>query len=92
MPVVGQLLAGFAEGDAISREVRCIARVLEADLPAGVTAQLRTDGETRYVFLMNFSDGEQTIELDGTYTDVLTEESVAATVTLARYGIRILRR
>ncbi len=31
-----------------------IKRVLDTELPAGVTAQLRTDGVTRFVFLMNF--------------------------------------
>lgn len=69
-----------------------IARALDTDLPPGVTAQLRTDGTTRYIFLMNFNDDEQSIELDAIYTDVLTEETVAATATLERYGILVLRR
>jgi len=69
-----------------------IARAIDADLPPGVTAQLRTDGETRFVFLMNFSNAEQTVELDAEYTDVLTGDAVAGAATLARYGVMVLRR
>jgi len=69
-----------------------IAGAIDADLPPGVTAQLRTDGTNRFVFLMNFSDAEQSVELDAEYTDVLTGNDVAATVSLARYGVMVLRR
>ena len=34
-----------------------LLRALPADLPEGVTAQLRTDGEKRFVFVMNFNPG-----------------------------------
>jgi beta-galactosidase len=35
---------------------RCgVNRVIESPLPSGVTAQVRSDGKTDYVFLMNFS-------------------------------------
>jgi beta-galactosidase len=41
-----------------------IPRTLDSDLPEGVTAQMRSDGNTDYVFLMNFSPSEQTVETD----------------------------
>jgi beta-galactosidase len=39
-----------------------IPRVLDAQLPEGVTAQMRGDGETDYIFLMNFTPSAQTVE------------------------------
>ncbi|HAS81381.1 MAG TPA: beta-galactosidase [Verrucomicrobia bacterium] len=69
-----------------------ISRAIAVDLPAGVTAQLRTDGETRYVFLLNFNASEVTVPLDGCYGDMLAGGTVDTRVTLARYGVRVLSR
>jgi beta-galactosidase len=69
-----------------------IGRVMDTELPPGVTAQLRTDGATRYVFLMNFTDAGARVALDAAYTDMLTGSTVEREVTLARYGIRVLCR
>jgi beta-galactosidase len=69
-------------------------KALEADLPTGVTAQLRTDGETSYIFVMNFSNEEKTITLnaDETYQDKLTEEMINGTIALKGYGIKVLTK
>ena len=69
-----------------------IERVVDADLPEGVTAQLRTDGQTKYTFLMNFNDRQESIELDATYTNLLTGETVGATATLVPYGVMVLTK
>lgn len=56
-----------------------ITRAMDSELPAGVTAQLRTDGESDYVFVQNFSGSPQTVELDGAeYTDLETGLSAPA--------------
>jgi len=39
-------------------------RVLNTNLPDGVTAQVRTDGNTDYVFIMNFSGHSHRLRLD----------------------------
>lgn len=55
-----------------------IHRALDTELPCGVTAQIRSAGEYDYVFILNFSQQEQTIVLDGhTYTDMETGEKFA---------------
>lgn len=70
-----------------------IQRVLDTELPYGVTAQLRTDGEYDYVFLLNFSKHEQTIRLGETqYTDLLQGTTISQSVPLPAYGVRILKR
>ena len=71
-----------------------ISRVLEVELPEGVTAQKRTDGENDYIFIMNFSTEEKIINLpqDAVYTDMLCGSQVEGSIVLSRYGIRILKR
>lgn len=76
--------------DALAAEL-CLLRALDADLPEGVTAQLRTDGEKRFVFLMNFNAAPATVDLGGcTFTDLLTKEQAAARVCLDAYGVMVL--
>ena len=70
-----------------------IGPVLEGDLPEGVTAQVRTDGERRYVFLMNFNPGERTVDLGAEeFEDMLNGEGVTGQVRLEGYGIKVLTR
>ncbi|HZG75760.1 MAG TPA: beta-galactosidase [Paenibacillus sp.] len=70
-----------------------VARVLDVALPAGVTAQARTDGEREYVFVMNFSGAPQTVALDDrAYVDLETGESVSGELALPTHGIRMLKR
>jgi beta-galactosidase len=69
----------------------CLMLALESKLPEGVTAQLRTDGEKRFVFLMNFSEEEKNVALSGAeYTDILTGEILRKQVLLAPYGARVM--
>lgn len=77
---------------AIAAEVG-LPRALEAPLPAGVSAQVRTDGEHEVVFLLNFTPDEQSVALDGAaYTDLLAQGPAEAVVRLPGYGVRVLRR
>jgi len=70
-----------------------IRPILDAQPPAGVSVQVRSDGESDFVFLMNFAEEARAVDLgDEALTDVLTGESAAGTVTLERYGLRILQR
>lgn len=67
-----------------------IAKAIDTALPHGVTAQLRTDGKTKYVFLMNFNDNQQSVELDDTYTDLLSGQTLSDTARLGPYGVMVL--
>jgi len=70
-----------------------ICRALEAELPEGVTVQLRTDGRHDFVFILNFSGQETKVDLDHhDYRDGVTGEPVSGNVPLDRYGYRILNR
>ncbi|MBQ8885625.1 MAG: beta-galactosidase [Clostridia bacterium] len=62
------------------------------ELPAGVTAHTRTDGDTVYLFIENYSaERKENIALGNEYEDMLTGEKVL-TVGVDGYGMRILKR
>ena len=74
-------------------EELAIPRVLAAELPAGVTAQTRTDGQTDYVFVMNFAQVPRAVDLgDDRFEDVLNGKSVSGRIELGSYGLRVLSR
>jgi beta-galactosidase len=67
-------------------------RAVTHPLPEGVTAQLRTDGQNRFVFIMNFNPDHRVVQLDDfIYTDVLTNELENSSLDLTGYGVRILK-
>jgi len=68
-----------------------IQPVIQAELPAGVTAQLRTDGNSRYIFLMNFNRHEVQMNLDQSYTDLLSGNRIGETFPLETFGVRVLQ-
>ncbi len=76
---------------ALSQELDLL-RSLDADLPVGVSAQLRADGTDEYVFLMNWNVAPVTIDL-GTEdrTDLLTGGRVGGETQLDAYGVMVLR-
>ncbi len=68
-----------------------LRRVVAGPLPEGVTAQLRTDGEREYVFVMNFTTAAQTIGT-GPGLDLLSGQEVGELLTLPAYGVAVLER
>ena len=69
-----------------------VLRAVDAELPPGVTAQLRTDGEQNFIFLMNFNKAKQCVVLDSAYDDLLSGKSVGPAVDLSPYGVMVLKK
>lgn len=69
-----------------------IAKAINIDLPDGVTAQVRSDGRTNFVFLMNFNETGQKLKLDANYIDLLTGRKTGQNVTLKPYGVMVLSK
>jgi beta-galactosidase len=70
-----------------------LKRVLNANLPKGVTAQMRTDGEYDFVFLLNFQPATRKVNLGReAFTDMTSGQNVKGNVTLPAYGSLILCR
>ena len=69
-----------------------IKKVIDSELPEGVTAQSRTKGDTEYIFVMNFTEEEKTVCLgEKGYTDMVSGEKVSGEILLDKYGIKILK-
>ena len=59
--------------------------------PLGVTAHMRTDEKTEYLFIENYTDEQSgEIALAKPYEDMETGEKVTS-VNLPRFGVRILK-
>ncbi|WP_182200284.1 beta-galactosidase [Paraliobacillus salinarum] len=70
-----------------------VKRVLQKDLPKGVHAHSRTDGENEYIFIMNFNEEETTINLtDIGYTNILDDDEISDTLILKSYGVKVIER
>ncbi|MFY9425477.1 MAG: beta-galactosidase [Caldicoprobacterales bacterium] len=70
-----------------------IQRVLDIDLPEGVTAQKRSDGDNDFIFVMNFAGDQRTVDLgDEELTDMIDGGQVQGEIKLPAYGLRILKR
>lgn len=67
-------------------------RVLESDLPGGVTVQKRTDGSSEFIFIQNFTQEQKEIDLPGKYKNMVTGEKVEGKLNLSDYEIKILKR
>ncbi len=69
-----------------------IHSAFDGDLPYGVTAHCRTDGETDFVFLENFSHKEQTLNTALLWKTAEEGLSVSGTFTLAPLETKILTK
>lgn len=69
-----------------------VQKVIDTELPQGVTAQQRTDGKNMFTFVMNFNDTEQSVSLgNGKYTDIVTDDDVQGTIKLKPFGVAVLK-
>ncbi|GBF74903.1 beta-galactosidase [Paenibacillus sp. 598K] len=59
-----------------------------AEAPAGVSIQTRSDGEQTYVFIMNFTESEQIVQLPegAALTDLETDATLSGSLRLPPYG------
>ena len=78
-------------GDLITR--LGIKPAVNAKLPRGVTAQLRTDGENDFIFLMNFNNCDEKIILEkDVYEDMLSGSKLEGEINLTPFGFNIMKR
>ena len=69
-----------------------LMRSLPVQLPEGVSAQVRSDGENRFVFVMNFNDAQVSVDLGpGVYESLISGEKMQGALSLGSYGVDILK-
>ena len=78
--------------DALSKIVEELTIERNAIAPAGVFANTRTDGKTQYLFIENFTEEEQKVQINGLYEDILTGQKVDGSVTLEGLSLKILKK
>lgn len=69
-----------------------LKRALNSVLPKGVSAQVRTDGEKEFIFVMNFSDQKKQVQLNEEFIELLTEKKVSGRLELSEYDVKILTK
>ncbi|MEA4888537.1 MAG: beta-galactosidase [Clostridiaceae bacterium] len=69
-----------------------LKKALDKDLPAGCTAQVRTDGRKEYVFVMNFRPTPVEIDLGRGGDGLLSGESLQGVVRFRERSLEIIRR
>lgn len=69
-----------------------LPRAIDGDFPPGVVATARTDGETTWVFVQNFTAQQQLITLPQGYTDCMTDAAATGDTVLLAWDCRVLRR
>ncbi|MBC7785848.1 MAG: beta-galactosidase [Burkholderiales bacterium] len=70
-----------------------IKRAIDGELPEGITAQVRSDGDNDFVFLLSFVRDAHTIQLGpGSYRDAVTGAPIGASLELEGYDSRVLIR
>lgn len=74
---------------AIARQL-ALPRALEAELPPGVTAQRRGEGEQAFIFIQNFTGHAQRLRLPGTCVDRVSGETLQDNLELLPWGCRIV--
>ena len=71
-----------------------LLRALNVDLPEGVTAQLRTDGERDFIFVMNFSKDKKVLILkeEDKFKELLSGNDISGKLYLKGYDVMVLER
>ncbi|WP_233963181.1 beta-galactosidase [Pectobacterium versatile] len=69
-----------------------LPRALPTDLPYGIVAHRRDDGESEFIFVQNYTATPQQIALPATYEEMTTGSTLSGLIELSGYGCRILRR
>jgi len=65
---------------------------LLADVPAQVEMTRRTNGRSDFYFLLNHGDSPATVNVGDDFIDVLTGQAADASLTLAPFEYRVLKR
>ncbi|MBN1348268.1 beta-galactosidase [candidate division KSB1 bacterium] len=69
-----------------------IKKTLDAVLPEGVTAQVRTDGEQKVVFVLNFTQEPKTIGVGSpVFQNILNDDTITGTFELPPWGCVVLK-
>ena len=61
------------------------------ELPACCEAAVRRKDSSRYLFVLNYTAGETSIELKTPMMNLITRQEEAGVITVEKYGVRVYR-
>ena len=76
---------------ALAKEMH-LPRAINTPLPEGMTAARRTNGESEFIFLQNYSAQSQSVTLPLDYQDIVHGGNLPRKLTLPAFGYQILTR
>ena len=69
-----------------------LERPVENKIPEGVSIQTRYKDGNKYLFVMNFNDTENKVDLGNKkYDDLVADENITGCITLEKYGVKVLK-
>ncbi len=69
-----------------------LSKNLACELPYGVTAQSRTDGENEYIFLQNFTPDEVVFNISEEGIFIPENEKTSGVIRIDGFGVKILKK
>ena len=69
-----------------------IAPVASVKHDKGVSVQVRQDEDNEYIFVMNFTEKTQKIQLSFAALDMVTQETISGEQILKQYGVKVLKK
>ena len=66
--------------------------ILAGDLPEGVQVSQRESQDHHYIFVMNFNPSAVTVALEETYQELLMNETIDDSLSLAPFGVAVLKQ
>ena len=68
-----------------------LKRALNVDLPEGVSAQLRSDGRRDYIFLLNFAQSPQAVDLgERAFRELLSGTELSGRIELEPFDVKVM--
>lgn len=70
-----------------------IQTIIKGPIPENISVQKRSDGVHDYIFVMNFGDTDQTVDLEEgrPYINLLSNTDVSGRLNLGPYGVAVLK-
>ena len=69
-----------------------ISGAFDGELPEGVTAHSRTDGDGTYVFIQNFTTEEKTVKTEYRWINAENGTALSDSISIRAYETLILRK
>ena len=61
------------------------------EVPPGIEVTVRKSGDKQWMFLLNHTSDSQSINIPGSFADLLTKKTYSGKIELSAYGVLVLQ-